>query len=117
ERTLVTAEPHGRSLVDDLLLLLHHVDDGVLWIGFKLGAVRALQLEDVPRELDHRNLQPEAETVIGNLVLARVTRRCDLALGASVADSAWHQDAFESLQSRQSALLLQILGVEAHDVD
>ncbi len=113
---LIAAEPHGRALVDDLLLLLHHVDDGVRGIRVELGAVRPLQLEHVAGKFDDRDLQSEAEAVIGNLVLPGEARGGDLALRAAVAEAAGHQNAIELLQHRQAAFFLQILGIDAHDV-
>ena len=75
ERALIAAEAHGGALVDDLLLLLHHVDHRMGGLRVEFGAVGALQLEHIAGELDHSDLEAEAEPVVGNLVFAGEFRR------------------------------------------
>ena len=116
EGALVAAESHGRALVDDLLLLLHHVDHRMGGVGVELGGVGALQLEHVAGELDHGDLQAEAEPVVGHAVLAGVAGGDDLALGAAVAEAAGDEDAVEALEQAGAAAFFQVLGVDAHDL-
>ena len=117
ERALVAAEAHGGTLIDDVLLLLHDVDHRMRGVGVKLGGVGPLQLEDVAAVFDDRDLQPQAQAVIGNVVFAGVFGRRDFSLGAAVTEAARDQNAVEALEQGEAVFLFQVLGVDAHDVN
>src|SRR5579859_4900071 len=60
------------------------------WI--ELGGIGALEAADVARVLDHHGLHAQADTEIGNFVLARVADRVDHAFDATLTEAAGHQD-------------------------
>ena len=68
------------------------------------------------RELDRRDLHAQADAQVGQLVLAGVLHRDDLALDATLAEAAWHQDGVE-LGELVGVLGVQCLGVDIVDLD
>ena len=89
----VRPQPHGPSLVDHTLLLGQQVDDRVRRGRVELGGVRALEPADVPGELDHCALQPEAQPEVRDPLLPRELDGRDLPLNPPDAEPAGHQDA------------------------
>src|SRR5439155_11601181 len=85
-------------------------------VGIELGAVRTAQARDVARKLDGRELHAEANAQVRNAVLARVADRAHLALGAALAEAAWHEDGVHLLEAAEARRLLELLGVEVMDV-
>ena len=116
ELGLVGAEAHRAALGDDVALLVHQHDNRLGRLRVDLHRVGLLQAEHVAGELDHRDLEPETEAVVGNLVFACVAGGGDLALDAAVAEAAGHEDAVELGELLQAGLRLKLLGVHAHDV-
>ena len=57
---LPSAEPHGPSLVGDILLLLENSDDGIFCIGVELRAIRVLKAADIAGEFDSGHLHSKA---------------------------------------------------------
>ena len=91
----IRAEAHRTSLLRDAALFLHEVDHGVRRVFVELGGVGVLPAKHVTGVLDHRALHPEADTEEGDLVLAGVFDRGDLALHASGSEPTRHQDAVD----------------------
>src|SRR5690606_20670284 len=69
----------------------HQADDGFVR-GAELSRGRLGEARQVPRRLDHRHLHAEADAEIGNLALASIARRLDLALRAALPEAARHQN-------------------------
>src|SRR5262249_33103451 len=76
-----------------------------------------LEVRDAARELDDRELHPEADTEEGNLVRARVADRLDLAFGAAVAEAARDQDRVDVGEELFRAVALDLLGVDVLEID
>src|SRR5688572_19545859 len=68
----VGAESHRSAFFDHAALVGHQIDDGIFRVLVELGAACILDAADVARELDHRQLHPEADAEVGHLVLARI---------------------------------------------
>ena len=90
-------------------LRLHQRDHRVRGVLVELERVGAREPEHVARELDHRHLQAEADAEEGDLLLARVAHRGDLALGAAHAEAAGHQHRVHAGEQRLGALRLDLL--------
>ena len=85
----------GGSFFDGSVAVLpfgDECDDRMRRIGIELGAVGVGEPRLVPCILDHRELHAEADSQIGNPVLARVADRLDLAFDAAFAEASRHQD-------------------------
>src|SRR5688572_22631616 len=78
----------------------------------ELGRAGALEAGEVARRLDHRHLHAEADAEERHLALAGKTDRRDLALRATLAEAARHQDAMHVLQPGDSVLALEHLGID-----
>ena len=115
EFAVVSAEPHRAALQDNVALLVHQRDDRVRRFHIELDGVGVFQPQHVARELDDRDLQPEAQAVIGNPVFPRVAGGGDLALDAPVAKAAGDQNTVELLKFGQPGLRLEVFGVDADD--
>ena len=82
----------------------------------EFGAVGVLEAEHVPAEFDDRELHPQADAEIRNLVLARETHRGDLAFDAALAEAAGHEDGVHA-RERMGAVLLDVGGFDVVHVD
>ena len=117
EAAVVVAEPHRPALLGDLLLLGHQGDDR-MWRGrFKLGRVRLGPTADVPGELDHGALHPEADPEEWCAALAGEPHRLDLALDPALAEAGRDEDARDVAQLLGHVLRRDLLGVDGHDLD
>jgi hypothetical protein len=85
-------------------------------ILYYLGGVCAFQLGAVPREIDHRCMQPVTDAEIGYFVLSSITRSENLAFKTPAAKTAWHQDCGCSFKQART-LGLQLLSIDVIDVD
>ena len=86
-------------------------------LAIELGAVGAFEPADVPRVLDDGHLHPETDPKEGNPVLARVLDRLNLALGAAVAEAAWHQDRVVLAQARLEVSAFELFAVDVVEVE
>ena len=77
------AEAHRAAEVFDALLLGQQVDHGVRRLGIHLRRVRAVEPDDVTRELRHRDVHAEADAEIRDPPLAGDLAGEDLALPAA----------------------------------
>ena len=78
---------------------------GMRRVGIEFGAVGAFESGLVARILDHRKLHAEADAEVGDLVLARVADRLDLALHAALAESARNQDGIHVRETAGAVVL------------
>src|ERR1700686_411252 len=103
------AEPQGDSKIGAMVAALdrpvailplgdqrHH---RVRRRGIELGAVGVGEARLVPRIFDDRQLHAQTNAEIGNAVLARVANRLDLALDATLPESARHQNRVHALEA------------------
>src|SRR6185436_16543503 len=90
-------------------------DDRMRRVGIELGAVRAVEAGDVPRELDDGELHAEAYAEIRNPVFARVADRLDLAFDAALAESARNENGVHRGET-VGPLALDDLGVDVMDI-
>src|SRR5687768_16708557 len=99
-RAGLRAQAHGAAEVGVGVALLHLAvvvlplgdqrDHRMRGLGIELGRVGPLEPDLVARELDRSDLHAEADAEIGDLRLARVLYRRDLALDAALAEAAGH---------------------------
>ena len=115
ELAIVASETHRATLVGDVLLVLHDVDDGILGGVVHLGAVGLIPSEDIACELDDRHLHTEADADEGDIVLAGVAGGDNLALRAAVAEARGYDDAMEIAELLGDILVRDILGVDKLD--
>ena len=59
--------------------------------------MRALKATDIAGILDQRNVHTQADTQEGNIVLARVLHRSNLALYAPIAEAARDQNGVHAV--------------------
>ena len=65
----------------------------MLCVLVKLGRMRVLPAKHCARELDHSDLESQADAKVGHTVLARVLCGKDLALDAAIAKAARNENA------------------------
>ena len=92
EHTRVQAEAHGAAHIGDFTLFRHQVDDGVAGVMIEFGTVGRFILEDRAAEFHHHQLHSQAETQVGDFILARVADGFDLAFDAAAAETTRHQN-------------------------
>ena len=68
-------------------------------------------------EFDHRDLQAQADAQVGHIVLARVLRRQLLALDATAAEAAGHQDSLHIGEDRVEVCALLAQLIRLHPLD
>ena len=100
-----------------LFLFGKNVDDGDGRVGFDFGAVGVLDTADVTGEFQDRHLESEAETQVGQVVLARVADGGDLAFGAARAETAGYDDAVHIAQFGGGVVVRDIRGLDPLDLD
>lgn len=110
------AEAHGSAHVLDPLLLFLKADDRILRGLVELGGIRFRQSAHIAGELDGRDLHAETDAEIRDVVLTRVFRGEDLALGATVAEAAGNEDTIHVTDDRLRAVVLDGLRLHADDV-
>ena len=86
-------------------------------VAVEFRAVRAREPDDVARELDHRELHPQANTEVRDLVLARVLDRLHHAFHAALAETARNEYRVHAFQERADSVLLDRLRIHVTDVD
>ena len=89
------AQPHRRSLVRNVPLFFHYVDDRMGRILIELSAVGFLEVGNVTGKFDNGDLHTEAESKIRNLVFACVLYGRNLAFGASIPKTARYEQPIE----------------------
>jgi len=82
--TRILTQPHGPALAAIHLLIVHQVDDGVRCIRFKLGTIRILEIRHATGKINHCRVHAQANTQIGNFVLAGKPRRFDLSFKSAI---------------------------------
>src|SRR5204862_6304319 len=78
----------------------------------ELAGVRLPPSHHVARELDHRDLHPQAQPQERDAALAGVTHRLDLALDAALPEPAGHHHAVEIAQQLGRAARLDLLAFD-----
>ena len=111
----IGTETHRAALVLDVVLVGHQVDDRVGAARLELRRVGVLETDDVASELDAGGLQPEAQTEVRDLVLARHLRGLDLALDPAVAEPARDDDAVGATEPVHGVVAVEV--VRAHPVE
>ena len=76
-------EAHRPAEILDSLLLRQEVDDRERRLRVHLRRVGAVEADDVPRELRHCDMHPEADAEVRDATLARDLAREDLPLPAA----------------------------------
>ncbi len=115
--TRVGAEAHGAPQVGDSALIGQQIDDRVRRVGIELSTVGTGESAEIPRELDHRALHPEANPEEGNQLLPRVRDRGNLPLDPAASESAGNQharDVGEMLLGAVPLDFLRIHGLDRH---
>ena len=112
----ICPEPH-RAAHLHAVLIGHEVDDGMLAFGVELRGVRVLDPENVAGIFDDRDLHPEADAEVRNIVLAGITAGKHLAFDPSSAESAGDDYAVRAVQSRRHILFGERFGVHPIDLD
>lgn len=110
--TIVCTKTHRASLIGDIFLILHDVDDRVWSSMIHLGAVGLLPTEDVAGELDDGHLHTEADAEERNIVLTSVTSGDDLALDAAIAEARGDDDALKTLELGVYIVICEALGMD-----
>ena len=96
--TLVSPQTHGAAHVGDVLLLLHHVYDGVRRSRVHLGAVGILESQHVACKLNDHHLHAQANAECGHVVRAAVFSGDDLSLYAPLSETRTDDDTGKSRQ-------------------
>ena len=112
----ICPEPH-RAAHLHAVLIGHEVDDGMLAFGVELRRVRVLDPENVAGIFDDRDLHPEADAEVRNIVLAGITAGKHLAFDPSSAESAGDDYAVRAVQPRRNILFGERFGVHPIDLD
>ncbi len=117
----VRAETHRATQIgltgDDLFLIGHRRDDGMLGVGIELLRVRVLETHRAGR-LDDHGLQAQAQAEQRDLVGAGETDRAELALDATNTEPARDQDGVDSADSGPGTFLgLALVGRHPRDLD
>src|SRR5947209_1079813 len=95
----------------------HERDHRVRRVAVEFRAVRAREPDDVARELDHRELHPQTNTEVRDLVLARVLDHLHHAFHAALAETARNEYRVHAFQERADSVLLDRLRIHVTDVD
>ena len=82
----------------------------------ELGAHGPVETCEIARRLDNRDLHAETDAEVGNAVHAGKTDRANLALDATVSESARHHDAVHGFE-HASARLLDVARFDEVNVD
>src|SRR6266853_2458766 len=127
ERSALGTQPHRPAEIglfvaalDSTVAVLplgHERDYRVRRVAVEFRAVRAREADDVPRELDHRELHAQADAEIRDLVLARVLDRLHHAFHAALAETAGNEYRVHAFQERTDAVLLDRLRIHVTDGD
>src|SRR6185312_8722985 len=107
------AQPHCAALIRNLALIGHQIDHLIGRLRIELGAIRRIQAKHATRELDDRDLQSQAQPEVWDTMRPRVFDGFDLALDATVAEAARHDDACRLRQPLLVflPLLIELLGI------
>ncbi len=74
-------------------------DHGVRRGALEFGRIGTFEPRDVAGVLDDRKLHAETDAEIGNLLLACVTNRGNLAVDTAFAESARHEDCVDAFET------------------
>src|SRR5579875_418741 len=110
------AEPHRPALLRNFTLIGHDVDDRVLGGVVEFGAVRQVRMEQIPGELDDRNLHPQTDAEERGTGFSSEPRRADLPLDAALAKARSDQDAGSAFKEREPRFAFQVFGVHPTDI-
>src|SRR5581483_6183319 len=108
-------EAHRASQVFDFLLLGEQVDHRERRLRIHLGRVRALEPDDVTRELRDGDVHPEADAEVRDAVLARDAAGEDLPLPAARAEAARDEHAVDLFELPARLLDRHALGIDPAD--
>src|SRR6266508_678872 len=110
------AQAHGPTEVGYVLLLGQEVDHRVEGRRVELRGVRALEATHVPRVLDDRALQAQAQAEERHTTLPRVMDRLELSLDAPPPEPARHYDAVDTRQHGAGVGLVELVRRHPRDV-
>ena len=115
------AEPHGPSQMG-LGDFGHEDDDRVRRLGCEFGGMGVLQAAHVPSPFDDGDLEPEADTQEGHLLLPRPLDGGDHTLGPSMSESTGDDDPLGATDGPPGVVVLDRvrglgLGLEVGRVD
>nr|AXN76753.1 CTP synthetase [Aeromonas veronii] len=104
----------------DVALFIHplgdEADDRIRAIFLEFGGVSPFHTRYVASEFDHGNLHAEADTQVGDLVLAGILGSQNFAFHTALTEATRHQDRVQTFQ-QLGATGLDILRVDVLDVD
>src|SRR5205085_12643464 len=106
------SKPHRPAEILDSLLLREQVDDRERRLGIHLGRVRAVEPDDVARELRDGDVHAEADAEIRDAPLARDAAGEDLAFPPARAEAARNEDAVDALEELRRLFVRHVLGVD-----
>ncbi len=98
-------------------LIGHQVDHGSFAVLFELGRAHALQPAHVARELDHRQLHPQADAEKRHALFARIANGRDLPFDTAVAEAAGHQNGVQTAEQGGRAATLDLLRVDVLELN
>ena len=113
----VGTQAHSASLVGDVLLVGHEVDDRIGALGVKLGGVGTREATGMARKLRDGNLESQAHAQKGDLSGARSLSREDLALDAALAEASGHKDAIGTCENLIDGGRVELLSIDELDGD
>ena len=119
-------EPHGSAEIRIFAALFGHAgtvapfgnqrDHRLRRIGLELRRMRTREPRHVAGELDHRDLQAQADAQVRDLFLPSQPHGGDLAFDAPFAEPPGHEDGVDGVQPGR-ALRFYLFGVHVADVD
>src|SRR4051812_22696436 len=110
------SQTHRAAQLVDALELAQLINHAVRRPEIEFARVGPLQAAHVARVLDHHGLHPEADTEVGNLVLARVADGVDHALNAALPEAAGNQDRVVVVQLPLPIFSIDALGLYPVDL-
>ena len=113
----VGPQTQGAALVDVLTLAGHEVDHLVLALFVKLPGVGVRDTRHVPGKFDDRDLHPQADAEIMELMLSGVLRRKNHPRNPPAAKAARHKNAVQPGEQRGHVFRSDFLRVDPADVD
>src|SRR5262249_32796671 len=113
----VQPQPHRAAQLRDVVLLVQEAHDGMPAAAVDLRRAGVLQPQYVPRELDHRALQPQANAEEWHAPLAGIADRLDLPLDAPVTEPTGDEHAIDAGQHLLGSVTLDLLGIDTPDDD
>ena len=102
EHTRVCPEAHGGTLVRDVALIGHEIDDRMRGLGLEFRRVRAAQTSHVARELDGRDLEPQADAEVRHTFFSCIAGSLDFAFASARAEARRDQDAIRGVETTRA---------------